>query len=230
MRFRTQTALFVLILTIDVCLGARLFFVWRDRSDASLTVSAGETPVEPKVVALTFDDGPNAKYTGALLDGLKERGVRVSFFLLGDCIEGNEALVRRMDEEGHLIGVHGLHHADLTKEKLSVALGEIEETKARILALTGKVPQYVRPPYGSWNEALREEIPMEPVFWSVDSVDWKLQNTAGIVKKVLKNTKNGDIILMHDEFPTSVEAALEIVDRLLADGYSFVTVDELSID
>ncbi|MCI8455149.1 MAG: polysaccharide deacetylase family protein [Lachnospiraceae bacterium] len=230
MRFRTQTALFALILMIDVCLGAGLFFIWKDRSNASLTVSAEEKHSEPKVVALTFDDGPNAKYTGVLLDGLKERGVRVSFFLLGDCIEGNEELVKRMSEEGHLIGVHGLHHADLTKEKLAVVLGEIEETKERILALTGKLPEYVRPPYGNWSEALWDGIPMEPVFWSVDSVDWKLQNTAGIVKKVLKDTGNGDIILMHDEFPTSVEAALEIVDRLLEEGYSFVTVDELSID
>ena len=71
---------------------------------------------------------------------------------------------------------------------------------------------------------------MEPVFWNVDSIDWKLKNTARIVNKVMKDTKNGDIILMHDEFQTSVEAALQIIDNLLANGYTFVTVDELTID
>ena len=71
---------------------------------------------------------------------------------------------------------------------------------------------------------------MLPVFWSVDSIDWKLKNTSKIVNKVVKETKDGDIILMHDEFSTSIDAAFQIIDNLLANGYTFVTVDELTID
>lgn len=204
---------------------------WKGKSGGvARAASAGEAIPEPKVAALTFDDGPNQKYTEILLDGLKTRGVKASFFLIGECIEGNESIVARMEEEGHLIGVHCMFHTDLTKEETSAALKQLEDTGAMIEAITGKKPEYVRPPFGSWNEILGETISMEPVFWNVDSVDWKLQNTSKIVKKVMKDTKNGDIILMHDEFSTSVEAALQIIDNMLANGYTFVTVDELTID
>lgn len=196
--------------------------------------SAGQEYIEPKVVALTFDDGPNEKYTEKLLDGLKERGVKASFFLIGTCIDGNEEIVKRMNEEGHLIGVHCMRHTDLTRESADHALKQLGETGAMITEITGKEPEYVRPPYGSWNDSLEElvsaKLGMMPVFWSVDSVDWKLKNASKIVKKVVKETEDGDIILMHDEFSTSVEAAFQIIDNLLANGYTFVTVDELTVD
>lgn len=231
MKLKKQAGLFLLLLCVDICLGAGLIFMLEqcaERNTGFLPVSSPEP--EPKVVALTFDDGPNAKYTEKLLDGLKERGVQASFFLIGECIEGNEKIVKRMDQEGHLLGVHCLYHADLTKEKLEEACDQLEETRGMIAGLTGKTPEYMRPPFGSWNEKLSESVSMEPVFWNVDSIDWKLKNTSRIVKKVVKDTKDGDIILMHDEFSTSVEAALEIIDNLQAKGYTFVTVDELSID
>lgn len=231
MNFRKQAGLFLLLLCVDLCLGAGLAVMAGQRFAAAkkdLAVSSPEP--DPKVVALTFDDGPNAKYTEKLLDGLKERGVRASFFLIGECIEGNEEIVKRMDEEGHLVGVHCLRHADLTREKLEEACSQLEETKGMITGVTGKVPEYMRPPYGSWNENLSESVSMEPVFWNVDSIDWKLKNTSRIVNKVMKDTSDGDIILMHDEFSTSVEAALQIIDNLQSKGYTFVTVDELSID
>lgn len=231
MKLKKQAGLFLLLLCADICLAAVLISMLGQRADKNtgfLPVSSSEP--EPKVVALTFDDGPNAKYTEKLLDGLKERGVQASFFLIGECIEGNEEIVKRMDQEGHLLGVHCLYHADLTKEKLEEACGQLEETREMIAGLTGKTPDYMRPPFGSWNEKLSESVSMEPVFWNVDSIDWKLKNTSRIVKKVVKDTKDGDIILMHDEFSTSVEAALEIIDNLQAKGYTFVTVDELSID
>lgn len=231
MKFKKQAGLFLLLLCVDICLAAVLISILGQQAGKNtgfLPVSSSEP--EPKVVALTFDDGPNAKYTEKLLDGLKERGVQASFFLIGECIEGNEEIVKRMDQEGHLLGVHCLYHADLTKEKLEEACGQLEETRGMIAGLTGKTPEYMRPPFGSWNEKLSESVSMEPVFWNVDSIDWKLKNTSRIVKKVVKDTKDGDIILMHDEFSTSVEAALEIIDNLQAKGYTFVTVDELSID
>lgn len=238
MEFKKQLCVAFLLLAADLFLAVGLIFVMYGRAEGLVRekgshireASAEEVRGEPRVVALTFDDGPNAKYTEILLDGLKERGVKASFFLIGECIEGNEEIVKRMDEEGHLVGVHCLHHTDLTREKPDEANSQLEQTKSMIEAVTGKTPEYVRPPFGSWNETLGDKVSMEPVFWNVDSIDWKLKNTARIVNKVMKDTKNGDIILMHDEFPTSVEAALQIIDNLLANGYTFVTVDELTID
>ena len=183
-----------------------------------------------KYVALTFDDGPNSRYTKPLLDGLRERGIRASFFLVGECIDGKEDLVKQMAEDGHLIGVHCMTHKDLTKETLSDAQKEICETGEKIQAVTGVMPEYVRPPYGSWNAKLEEAVDMIPVFWDVDSIDWRLKNTEKVTAKVLKDTEDGDIILMHDEFRTSVEAALRIIDNLTTKGYTFVTVDELMVD
>ena len=93
-----------------------------------------------KYVALTFDDGPNSRYTKPLLDGLRERGIRASFFLVGECIDGKEDLVKQMAEDGHLIGVHCMTHKDLTKEPLSDAKKEICETGEKIRAVTGVMP------------------------------------------------------------------------------------------
>ena len=230
MGLRRQVLLLAGIGLMDLFLGIVLAGFLYFGCEEAQAADAGQGYVEPKTVALTFDDGPNGKYTEKLLDGLKKREVKASFFLVGQCIEGNEAIVRRMAEEGHLIGVHCMEHTDLTKESEEAAVSQLEETREMIRSITGKKPEYLRPPYGSWNESLGEKTDMEPVFWSVDSIDWKLKNTSGIVRKVIHDTKNGDIILMHDEFSTSVEAAFQIIDNLTANGYTFVTVDELTID
>ncbi len=183
-----------------------------------------------KCVALTFDDGPNKECTKDLLDGLKARGVKATFFLMGESINGNEDLVRRMKEEGHLIGNHSYRHIQLTKAGEKAVCEAVDQTSLMIEEITGQRPQYLRPPYGDWNDDLECKVDMTTVLWSVDSLDWKLQNRQKIVKRVLKDVKDGDIILMHDIFPTSVEAALEIIDTLTPQGYTFVTVDEVLID
>ena len=236
MKLRRQGILLALILGIDVVLGLTLAETMGRSANVQVMrqVSSGQEHVEPKVVALTFDDGPSADHTERLLDGLRERGVKASFFLLGKCIDGNEALVKQMEQDGHLIGVHGMEHTDLTRQPTKETLGQLKDARAAIAAITGRQPDYVRPPYGNWNETLEEavetELDMVSVFWSVDSIDWKLQDPSRIVGQVMREVEDGDIILMHDEFAPSVEAALEIVDRLLAQGYGFVTVDELMID
>ena len=185
---------------------------------------------QPLQVALTFDDGPHQTCTPALLDGLKQRGVKATFFLMGENIAGKEALVQRMQEEGHLIGNHSYRHIQMTKEGAEQACAEIEQTEEIIRSITGSRPEYLRPPYGAWNEQLECRVNLTPVLWNVDSLDWKLQNTERIVRQVEKDVKIGDIILMHDIFKTSVEAALRIVDDLQKQGYEFVTVEELMVD
>lgn len=193
--------------------------------------SAPEGTFEPeKYLALTFDDGPHPVHTPVLLDGLKERGVPATFFLMGSCIPGNEALVKRMQEEGHLIGNHSYNHVRLTKAGPAAVCEAVDRTSGMIENITGSRPQYMRPPYGDWNEELECQSGMTTVLWSVDSLDWKLRNQKRIVKKVLKEAEDGDIILMHDIFDTSVSAALELIDILQREGYTFVTADELMID
>ena len=183
----------------------------------------------PKI-ALTFDDGPHPVYTEELLDGLKKRKVMATFFLIGNNIEGNEEVVKRMAEEGHLIGSHTYNHVQLNKLSESKAKEEILKGCNKIYETTGVCPSFVRPPFGEWKKNLDFYVTMLPVFWNVDSLDWKLQNTEKIVKRVVKDVKEGDIILMHDIFETSVQAAFQIIDTLEKENYEFVTVDELLLE
>lgn len=195
------------------------------------TGQEGETgPAGEKLVALTFDDGPHEGSTERLLEGLREREVKATFFLIGGSIEGKEEMVKQMAEDGHLIGSHTFHHVQLTKLSLEEACKEITMTNEAIEAVTGETVEYIRPPYGSWNSKLECAVNMKEVGWTVDPRDWDVKNTETIVKKVLKDVKDGSIILLHDVYDTSVEAAFRIIDELKAQGYTFVTIDRLLID
>ena len=178
-------------------------------------------------VALTFDDGPSPKYTPLLLDGLKERNVRATFFLLGQNVKENQELVQRMQAEGHLLGNHTYNHVQLNKIPETTARQEILKTNNEIYEATGKYPEYMRPPYGAWKKNMELCVEMLPVFWDIDTLDWKSQNVDAILKAAGEEPEDGSIILMHDEYQTSVEAALLLIDRLKEKGYEFVTVDEL---
>ena len=213
---------------IGFIIAAVLLLGW-GHAAASQAAWADIQEVKPKI-ALTFDDGPHPIYTPKLLDGLKERKVKATFFVVGKNIVGNEEIIKRMDQEGHLIGNHTFSHVQLTKMKKEDACREVQQTNERICAVTGAPVLYIRPPYGSWNDELQAEIPMTVTLWNLDSEDWKSQNTGKIVELVESEAKEGSIILLHDIFDTSVEAALRIVDDLTAQGYTFVTVDELLLD
>lgn len=195
------------------------------RQEAAATLEGSR-----KEIALTFDDGPHPVYTKLLLDGLRERGVKATFFLIGQNLDGNEKLVRQMKEDGHLIGNHSQKHMQLTAEAVKDACSQIQWTNEKIQAITGESPQYIRPPYGSWSEELECVVPMTVILWDIDPLDWKVQDTRQIVDHVVKRVQDGNIILLHDSYETSVEAALEIIDTLSANGYNFVTADELVIE
>ena len=180
-------------------------------------------------VALTFDDGPSPKYTPLLLDGLKERNVRATFFLLGQNVKENQELVQRMQAEGHLLGNHTYNHVQLNKIPETTARQEILKTNNEIYEATGKYPEYMRPPYGAWKKNMELCVEMLPVFWDIDTLDWKSQNVDAILKAAGEEPEDGSIILMQDEYQTSVEAALLLIDRLKEKGYEFVTVDELIV-
>lgn len=184
----------------------------------------------PKRVALTFDDGPHPTYTEELLDGLKERNVKATFFVLGEHAQLYPELIERMKEEGHLIGNHTYSHLQLKDNNWEEYRAELIKTNEVIWEITGEEVTYVRPPYGSWDKSFEEELNMFPVLWTVDSRDWCSKDAAGVTKKVVKETEEGDIILMHDYYASTVKAALATVDELKAKGYTFVTVEEMLFD
>jgi len=186
---------------------------------------------QPKI-ALTFDDGPNAQFTPLLLDGLKKRGVKATFFLIGKNIEtGNNAdIVKREWEEGHLLGNHTYNHVEITRVSNDTAYQEIKATNDLISEITGAPVEYMRPPFGLWQKKLEQKIHVLPVMWTVDPLDWATENEDEIVNKVVTEVEENDIILLHDCYKSSVRAALRIVDLLEAEGYQFVTVDELLVE
>ncbi len=193
--------------------------------------SVEESGVKEKPsIAITFDDGPSSRYTGRLLDGLKERNVKASFFLIGENAEESPVLVERIYKEGHLIGNHTYSHVQMTHLSEEAAVREIEKTDQVISAITGEHVAYMRPPFGAWQRELEVRMEVLPVLWSVDPLDWTTENVDEIVSKVVTEVEEGDIILLHDCYASSVEAALRIVDILQKEGYEFVTVDRLLID
>ena len=206
----------------DKVIGAR-----NRRSEKKLEDTLEKNVTEKKKAALTFDDGPNSKYTPLLLKGLKERGVHATFFLMGKNIEGKEALVKQIQEEGHLIGNHTYNHVQLDKISKEAAKEEIETTNQKIFEITGVYPAWLRPPYGEWRKNLDFYVEMFPVLWDVDTLDWKSKNETAILTEIQRQVRNGSIILMHDSYDSSVRAALAITDELTEKGYDFVTADQL---
>ena len=164
------------------------------------------------------------------MDGLKERGVKATFFLIGENADKNPEIVKRMAEEGHLIGNHTYHHVELTKVSENEARLELADTSAVIVRITGKEPEYMRPPFGAWQRKLEQEIQMLPVLWTIDPLDWTTENQDEIVNKVVTEAEENDIILLHDCYKSSIEAGLRIVDILQEEGFVFVTVDELLLN
>ena len=184
------------------------------------------------VAALTFDDGPNASSTPILLDGLKERKVRATFFLIGDTVEKDEnaKIVKRMYEEGHLIGNHTYTHCNLSKLETGEAKKELEQTDTVIEKITGKQPVFARAPYGELPVDSEQDLSRIYIGWTVDPLDWMTEDAGAVVKTVVEEINPGDVILLHDCYPSSVQAAIRIVDLLQGKGYEFVTVDHLIMD
>ena len=189
---------------------------------------AGIPVEESPRIALTFDDGPNARYTPILLDGLKKRNIRASFFLIGENIEGNEDILLQMRKDGHLIGNHTWDHASLSSLNGSSIQSEIKSTNAQIRALTGHNATLVRPPYGAYNSNVQINAGAPLILWSIDTLDWKTRNAKNTINVVMNEVKDGSIILMHDIHSPSVDAAEVLIPKLIASGYQLVTVSELA--
>ncbi len=210
-------------------------------TEGAVTVEKGVTtdaPVEGvvevdddlKKIALTFDDGPHPYYTEQLLDGLKERGVVATFFVTGEHATLHPDIIKRMNEEGHLIGNHTYSHIQLTSGNKEEFQEELVATSEVIEELIDEEVVYVRPPYGCWDKSLETELNMIPVLWTIDPLDWCSEDADGIARKVLAEADENEIILLHDYYESSVTAALMVVDELIEEGYTFVTVEEILFD
>ena len=181
-------------------------------------------------IYLTFDCGYENGNTEPILDALKKHDVKATFFVVGNFLETSPEIVKRMIAEGHTVGNHTYHHVELIKVSENEARLELADTSAVIVRITGKEPEYMRPPFGTWQRKLEQDIQMLPVLWTIDPLDWTTENQDEIVNKVVTEAEENDIILLHDCYKSSVEAGLRIVDILQEEGFVFVTVDELLLN
>ena len=221
---RILSCIIVLVLLAIICLIGLL------QQDKVTVMGRVFESKDSKKIALTFDDGPHPYYTEQLLKGLKERNVKVTFFITGKSAEAYPEVVREIYEDGHLIGNHTYNHTQLSSRNREKFKEEIIKTNEVIKEITGEDTIYIRPPYGSWNKEFEKELNMFPVFWTIDPLDWCSSNVSCIVNTVCSKAEENAIILMHDQYKTTVTASLEIVDQLQKEGYEFVTVDELLFD
>lgn len=179
-----------------------------------------------KAVAITFDDGPG-EYTEELINGLNKRKAKATFFMVGSCISEYPNALTMMVEGGHQIGSHTYDHSDITTLTKKQIDEQLSKTDNAIFEACGQTASAFRPPYGSYNDKIISEMNKTISLWSLDSEDWVSRDADKVKKKIVSSCQDGDIILLHDIYKTSVDGALEAIDELQKQGYIFVTVDEL---
>lgn len=179
-----------------------------------------------KLIALTFDDGPNYN-TGKVLDVLAKYNVKATFFVLGSKAKDNKKILKREYDSGMEIGNHTFNHLLLTKYKENVIKDEIDKTSSVIFEVTGRYPKLLRPSYGVYNNIVKKIGNMPIIIWDIDTLDWKYHNSKRIASRVINKVKDGDIILMHDIYSATANSLNIIIPELQNRGYTFVTIPEL---
>lgn len=189
-----------------------------------------------KKIALTFDDGPDDKYTAQVLDTLKKYHVKATFFVLGSRAEQHPGLIARMAREGHIVGNHTYSHANLPKLAVPNFERQVEATQTVLKSLLGYEPKLFRPPYGAVNEEQARwaaDHQFMIVNWNVDSLDWKGLSADKVEHNIVSATRAGSIILQHcgggpgEDLSGTVQALPGVIQKLKNQGYQFVTVPEL---
>lgn len=179
-----------------------------------------------KMIALTFDDGPNYN-TSKIIDVLNKYDIKATFFVLGSRAINNKDILKKMADSGMEIGNHTYNHLLLTKYDENKIRSEIEDTSEVIYNATKKRPKLLRPSYGSVNNKIKKVANMPIIIWDIDTLDWKYHNSKRITSRVVNKVRDGDIILMHDIYSASLNALSNIIPILQDNGYEFVTIDEL---
>lgn len=190
---------------------------------------------QEKVLYLTFDAGYENGCTEKILDVLKKHEVPAAFFLVGHYMQKNADLVRRMVEEGHIVGNHTMHHYDMSKLTDKAAFQkELQDLETLFTEVTGKaLPKYYRPPQGTYsaeNLQMAKELGYKTVFWSLAYVDWnqdKQPTRDYALGKLLPRTHNGAVILLHSTSTTNAEILDELLTTWKAQGYTFKSIDTL---
>jgi peptidoglycan-N-acetylglucosamine deacetylase len=209
--------------------------------EAQPSPTPGETPAKPATytqarvdqpfIAMTFDDGPSAENTPRLLEMLKQRNIKATFFLIGQNAASNPEVVRRILADGHEIGNHSWTHPQLSKLSDDRVTAEITKTQEAIKSASGFTPTLLRPPYGAITPRQREWIEnqfgLSIILWSVDPFDWKRPGASVITQRILTQVHPGAIILSHDIHKQTVDAMPATLDGLIRKGYKFVTVSQL---
>lgn len=185
-------------------------------------------PVTPrKRIALTFEDGPHPIYTKLVLDTLKSKNVKSTFFVLGNRSVEYPEILKRIHDEGHLIGNHSWSHPQLTRLSPEGISSQFFRTQDIITQITGYTPYLYRPPYGIYNESVITQARMPAILWSVDPMDLKFQDASYITNYVLDHAFDGAIVLLRDSNANTVQALSALLDALENEGYECVTVSEL---
>lgn len=189
-----------------------------------------------KKVSLTFDDAPDPRFTPQILDLLKERQIRATFFIVGYRAEEHQELVRRIHREGHEIGNHSYNHPNLAELTASRFRSQITDTDRIIRGIAGYSPRFVRPPYGELRPSQVDWTSRQGytvVNWDVDSVDWKNSEAAVVLHNIRSTLRPGSIILQHagggvgQDLSGSIAALPSIIEELQEQGYSIVPLSEL---
>ena len=194
-------------------------------------ITYSEVNVDGPYIAMTFDDGPHATNTPKLLDMAAKRHIKLTFFVLGECVQQNPAVLQREVAEGHEIGNHSWSHPNLAKLSDEAVRSQLRRTDDLIFKTAGVRPTLMRPPYGELTKRQRiwvnHEFNYKVILWDVDPLDWKRPGPSVVAGRIIAGTRPGSIILSHDIHPPTIEAMPQVFDALLAKGFKFVTVSEL---
>ncbi len=207
-------------------------------ADANAPVAAGQKQitfsqchVDGPYVAMTFDDGPHASNTPRLLDMLKQRNIKATFFVVGQCVAEYPAIMKRIVAEGHEVANHSWSHPQLSKMGEGPVTEQLQKTHDAIVNATGITPKLMRPPYGAFTATQRAwangKWGYKIILWDVDPLDWKVRNAEHVKSEILHHTVAGSIILSHDIHKSTVDAMPDTLDGLTGRGFKFVTVSEL---
>jgi peptidoglycan/xylan/chitin deacetylase (PgdA/CDA1 family) len=198
---------------------------------AAPKITYSQCHVDGPYVAMTFDDGPHGSNTPRLLDMLKQRKMRATFFIVGQCVAEFPEIAQRIVAEGHEIANHSWSHPQLTRMGEGSVTEQLGKTHDVVHQTTGVTMKVMRPPYGAFTPNQQawafRKWGYKCILWDIDPLDWKVRNAAHVKSEILRRTVPGSIILAHDIHKTTIDAMPETFDGLLAKGFKFVTVSEL---
>lgn len=198
---------------------------------AGAKLSYSQVNITQKALAMTFDDGPHPSLTPKLLDILKARNIKCTFFVIGKNAQMYPNIIRRMIAEGHEIANHTWNHPALTSRSDDQIRSELKQSENALMAAANYRPHLIRPPYGAINTRIKElmfsEFGYSTIMWSVDPQDWRRPGVSVVTSRLVNGAHPGAIMLAHDIHPPTIQAMPAMFDQLLAKGYQFVTVSQL---